>query len=431
MGRSMVKDEPQQSEQGDGLKHSEGIKTKFALVLDKIEQLPAAMVLAQLLQPPLSSLPVDFPSSTSVGDEKAPITDSPAARPPRITIDALRLIELTARASAVLKSQESESLMRSDPVVSVFRTFGHLNRLVVSAALSVVTHDEFSTVVANHARGSGSDMVIVPWCRGSDAEADEQERMASATNPFDGVFNRSPGRDQTRSVVYSEFIRKVFMHSPADVALFVDRGVTSAPSSRAATQHIFLPFFGGPDDRLALSFVMQLCLNPNVTATVIRMEKTDELTPVGTMDEKTGAGIISQHNTMAIADTVYGNRDTQTRLASDTADNLAWAQHSARVSPHVTFSNKASSKPLHLLLELATSEVTLHANSGRTVVVVVGRSRRMAVESHQTELGQLVLEKGSSVGSELPKTLGDVGAALVVAGTNASLLVMQAHLSSS
>lgn len=53
----------------------------------------------------------------------------------------------------------------------------------------------------------------------------------------------------------------------------------------------------------------------------------------------------------------------------------------------------------------------------------------MAVESHQGELRQLVSERGSSVGSEVSKTLGDVGAALVVGGTNASLLVMQAHLS--
>jgi Kef-type K+ transport system membrane component KefB len=434
-----VRDKPQQSEQGDGPKQPEDVRTKFAMILDKIEQLPSAMVLTQLLQPPSSFLSPPVSNNASVEDEKAAeagalatLSHRPMAQAhPQITIDALRLIELTARASDVLRSQEAESLMHSDPVVSVFRTFGYLNRLLVSAALSVVPYDEFSTVVANHTRESESDMVIIPWCRGSRVDADEHGRMASANNPFDGVFNKSSGHDQTRSVVYSEFIRKVFMTSPADVALFVDRGVTSAPSSGTADQHLFLPFFGGPDDRLALSFVMQLCSNPSVTASVVKMEKTDEITPVSSIEDKAGHGIINQHNTLAIPDTVYGNRDTQTRLASDTADNLAWGRYSKGTSSRVTFTHQASPKPLHALLETVTSEVALHAKSERTVIVVVGRSRRMAVESHQSELRQLVLKRGSSVGSELPKTLGDVGAALVVASTNASLLVMQARVSRS
>ena len=39
---------------------------------------------------------------------------------------------------------------------------------------------------------------------------------------------------------------------------------------------MFLPFFGGPDDRLALEFVVQLCNeNPCVRATVVRIVKRD------------------------------------------------------------------------------------------------------------------------------------------------------------
>lgn len=76
---------------------------------------------------------------------------------------------------------------------------------------------------------------------------------------------------------------------------------------------------------------------------------------------------------------------------------------------------------------MAASEVQ-QAN-GRTLVVVIGRSRRMAPESHVAELRQIVTERGSATGSDsVSRTLGDVGAALVAAGTNASLLVMQACL---
>jgi hypothetical protein len=51
----------------------------------------------------------------------------------------------------------------------------------------------------------------------------------------------------------------------------------------------------------------------------------------------------------------------------------------------------------------------------------------MAVETHAVELRELMAERGSTavVGSEVAKTLGDVGAALVAVDTNASLLVMQ------
>jgi hypothetical protein len=41
--------------------------------------------------------------------------------------------------------------------------------------------------------------------------------------------------------------------------------------------HIFLPFFGGPDDRLALDFVVQICANPRVRGTVVRLTKCDEV----------------------------------------------------------------------------------------------------------------------------------------------------------
>lgn len=67
---------------------------------------------------------------------------------------------------------------------------------------------------------------------------------------------------------------------------------------------------------------------------------------------------------------------------------------------------------------------------GRTLVVVIGRSRRLATETHHAELLQIVSERGAGVGSDsVSRTLGDVGAALVTAQTNASLMVMQACLS--
>ena len=128
-------------------------------------------------------------------------------------------------------------------------------------------------------------------------------------------------------------------------------------------------------------------------------------------------------------DTVYGAQTTQTRLASETADNILWTRLTSFTVPElagalsrVTFLEETSSKPLHMLLDIASREASAQARQ----VVVVGRSRRMAGESHHAELQELCVERNASIGSELPKTLGDVACAFVAAGTGASLLVMQA-----
>ena len=98
------------------------------------------------------------------------------------------------------------------------------------------------------------------------------------------------------------------------------------------------------------------------------------------------------------------------------------AQDVASALTRITFTEESTSKPLHRTIEMAAQL----AQSPRSLFIVAGRSRRMAVDSHQAELRQLIAEKGISVGSEAPKTLGDVAAAYVATGVNASLVVLQA-----
>jgi hypothetical protein len=50
----------------------------------------------------------------------------------------------------------------------------------------------------------------------------------------------------------------------------------------------------------------------------------------------------------------------------------------------------------------------------------------MAVESLANEAKELSASAGSTMNSSVPKTLGNVGAAIVTTGVGASLLVMQA-----
>jgi len=65
----------------------------------------------------------------------------------------------------------------------------------------------------------------------------------------------------------------------------------------------------------------------------------------------------------------------------------------------------------------------LTANRSR-LLIVAGRSRRLAVENHQQELKDLMEEYGN-VGNEVKRTVGDVAAAFVVARCKAGIVVIQ------
>lgn len=244
---------------------NEMFKTRFAVVLDKLEQLPAIMIITQLLSNP-SSRSISA-SSESSSDEKLSVREASSFRP--VSMDALRLIELTERTSAVMMSAEADYVLQTDPAVSVFRTFGALNRVPVRASISVANYDEFSNSVARHVEDSSSQMLFIPW----KVAASDGATGSVGFNPFDSLFKRTVTTDNSSEVANSHYIRKVFAGTKADVCLIIDRGLST--SGTPGNQHIFLPFFGGPDDRLALSLVIQLCAGDSgVTATVVRIKKT-------------------------------------------------------------------------------------------------------------------------------------------------------------
>lgn len=261
-------------------------KTRFTVVLDRLEHLPGMMALTQLIHPP----PTEAEKETDevLKKSRTPSSDSSNLfnRPPKsnVIVDALRLIELSDRTSAVMKSSAADQLIHTDPLLNIFKTFGDLNDLSISSSLSVVTFGDLASRVADRARVSASQLVLVPWLPPSvsivgspDAPTTPAAHTSAFTNPFDMLF-RTQSVDKSASVVHSQFIRSVFSQCHTDVALYVDRTLSVGFDARhryGTKQHILLPFFGGPDDRLALEFVVQLCANPKVTATVVRVTKEE------------------------------------------------------------------------------------------------------------------------------------------------------------
>lgn len=265
-------------------------KTRFTVVLDRLEHMSAVMALAQLIQP---SPPRDAESEHTTVSSGSSAAKAPS-RGTEMSMDALRLIELSDRTSAVMKSSNTDMLRAMDPLLDIFSTFGDLNGIPVSTSLSVVTYDELPRSIAEHATWNRSQLVLLPWCparqnletaagSGGGGGGENNQEIEPSTpkptsyNPFGALFGAAAGVDMSASAQHSQFVRAVFSQCTTNVALYLDRhhpGESPKFSSKSR-QHLFLPFFGGPDDRLALDFVVQLCANSKVTATVVRIVRAE------------------------------------------------------------------------------------------------------------------------------------------------------------
>lgn len=143
-------------------------------------------------------------------------------------------------------------------------------------------------------------------------------------------------------------------------------------------------------------------------------------------------------------DTVYGNVTAETRLQSETADSILWQSFTSpssvsALSPavrsaltRVEFVDLASPAPLRDVLARIEGETDMAVRQkAARPFVVVGRARRLAAESHHAELGKIFHGRAEGhVRSEVRKTMGDVATAVVVSGSIAGLLVVQAALTS-
>lgn len=301
-------------------------RTRFTVVLDKLEHLPGMMALTQLVQP--IPVPQRAQREKESEDRRLSITHSESSSISSILAEAFRVIELSDRVSAVMRSSNAEQLLHTDPLLSIFRMFGQLNNIRVSPAVSVAKFDDLAYSVAEHARNHDSDMIFIPWLPpmqdiipldanpAPSTPLEQPIALASGAlspphmsvpiksggshNPFELLFKASksagagtPGGpvdiSNNVAITHSQFVRGVFSQSTTDVALFVDQSTLDSSFSSSIVgggfgmdetgyhQHVFLPFFGGPDDRLALEFVVQICANPRIKGTVIRIYKTEEL----------------------------------------------------------------------------------------------------------------------------------------------------------
>jgi hypothetical protein len=429
------------------------------------------MSFVRLLQPPSSQA---ASSAASVEAKRASIDEkgdheagSSVGTPPAlgykastssssqsVTVDVFRLLALTERTSALLKASEAEITKRGDSLLKIFSAFVRLASIPFTTSMAIVPEEEYVQNVTGHAANTGADLLVIPWTAGTSLNAEDDNYTG---NRLESLFGQQAIE---RSPQYAGFVRDVFLESASDVGLYLDAGHSEVTTEVGNVRHIFLPFQGGPDDRAALDFLVQLVANdPHISGTVIRYTKVGHTgepssdSKVGEDDEQpvtpitagfsssTGPGgrSIGRH------DTIYPGADTQHKLDSDTADNLALARYfraammeeteeAHAVPAHV--SNRVSYEAVDTRTPLVDSLTALAALRARhhSVLVITGRSRRFA-PTHKSELAQYLKEKAvggsgvSSLGiagsSDVRKTLGDIGSALVVSGDADSILIIQ------
>lgn len=306
-----------------------------------------------------------------------------------VQVHGMRIVQLTARTTSVMKVSEAGELSAFDPVLNAFRVLGRLYNLAVSGEVAVVPEDSYAESLTNRAAEESADLLILPWTEtGSLSEAP--------------MVSKNTVERKLRSDAYSSFITEAFDTATCATAVFVNKAFSgsleqspSALSRRMRREHVtelptvdhshhvFAPFFGGADGQAALRLVLQLAENPDITATMTHYQLKGEDTVIEeTVSTK---GILAEDK---IHVSVPGEK------SDDTFFVTMQRTLPEELRPRVTFRTSISYDPVQDAVADATTEVGQRENNGGDIIVL-GRSTSM-VDQPATCLGLIadcMLEK--------------------------------------
>ncbi|KAL8358031.1 hypothetical protein RB601_009458 [Gaeumannomyces tritici] len=448
------------------LEQLESTSVNRVLVHLRLDSLPSVFTLIALLGRTTGT----EPSGTgSQSDNKTPGSEDGALQPQtkpglgrrHLEVHGLRMLELTDRTSSVMQVTEGNDLSESDPVVNVFRTFSQLHEVAVSGKVAIVPTHSYAETLADKANDVGSDLVVIPWSHtGSLAEDQFSPHSVSQQDRFN---DRS----------HLDFVNGTLRSATCSAAVFIDNGFggpgpgagkaqkpglvrsvsrLSIRSQRETatlflmdrTHHVFMPFFGGSDDRVALRFVLQLAKNRLVTVTIAnlkwRPQAADDNLPTSPVDEEeedaTGnmdsvARATSASSGRGAADKAAAAVVVETRAAGRAADDAAMAGLRALLAAadgggfggRVKLDEVDSSPDAAVQAALERAAPAKGGKKSSGDIVVVGR-RHAALPGEKSAARLAADQQGHQ--DDLRGTLGLVASQLVAGGLTASLLVMKA-----
>jgi Kef-type K+ transport system membrane component KefB len=454
-----------------------GISNKrFLVVLDQFDHLPSLLSFLQLLKPTSrassedehddsislrhrrkvrererSASEVDGVESShnhsSTDGDNLPILLSSTGVSRQTSLDAIRIVELTERTSAVMRVAETDDTLRADPMVNVFRTFANLNRLPVKVSMKVVSTDQFSSVIVDRAKEEDSNLIILPWTLPTIASM-EGNNSSAFLNPMESFFGSgSQAKGDGNNDHYHHqavFVRKVIQNSACDVGLLLDRN-RGATNLNTFYPHVLFGFMGGPDDRTALSLVMRMCkANEEVKVIVYRFKKSSDADDVrsppntyhhtDSLVKPSGGG----GGMDMVQDTMYPHSAGFTPLQAQLKDDLAiqsvqeQLKESSSLSSRFVIQECITPTPLHDLVALVEKDA-------RASLIVVGRNRRLPTITHRAELRRILTptlgdtspKDEKVLNSETCTVIGEAGIAISRASAcKAPILIVASALAS-
>lgn len=421
------------------LEKVENSKVHRMLVYLRLDNMSPLMAFMALLGNTPQARRAKFHSTrTPEGSDEDAGTSSLKKRP--IEVHGVHLLELTERGSSVMQVSELEEYSMHDPLVNTFRTVGHMHNLAVSGEVAVLPETSFSEALTSKAFDQDSDFLLLPW---------------SETGSMSGIqpISSDSASKKLANSSYISFISSALKRTPCNTAVFINNNFGGASASRLSdksgllragsrvsvhsgrhspcapvtdrSHHIFLPYFGGADDHLALSLVLQMAENEEVTATIIHFETDPTFFATAVQGDAAEVSPVSGTGTsLSLSDGKKSPVVHVTSSATTSAEHDAIVFSSIKASipdslaARVVFETiNAGTTPLKSVLARAGREVgQAPYNAGD--LVVVGRNAAW--------VGSFAKEAESGV-SESSRCLGVIGKEVASSGLRGGLLVVQAH----
>ncbi|TVY23155.1 K(+)/H(+) antiporter [Lachnellula hyalina] len=401
------------------------------LVYLRLDSLPSLFTFISLLGGDKTSIATKVHRAKSelesVPEGESSQTDSTFDVAPKtpLEVHGVRILELTERTSSVMKVSEQDEYTYRDPVVNAFRTFAQLNNVAVSGDVSIVPEDSYAETLASQAADHLSDLVLIPWSEPS--PADELNHHESLSSGLQDVFIQKVLETATcnTAVFYNRGFGGPVAHERTALARTASglslRSHREAPTPPVAdrSHHVYFPFFGGADDRVALRFVLQLAQNSNITATIIHFNmpiQSDARSPVVSGSPINASASRASSSKLDITERVdtefmYATAAQDATLVHTLRDSLPTA-----LANRVIFVDVATTIPIVDCLSHARQEIAQSPkNAGDLIVVGRGRHNRL-VDDYSS----------STPNHDMRKTLGVIGESIISGGIRGSVLVIQA-----
>ena len=174
----------------------------------------------------------------------------------------MHLIELSDRTSSIMtlsRAQKDDGRKHpEDNLLVAFKAYGQISKVPVRLLTAVSELSNMHYDVCNTAAERRATIILLPF----------------------NFYRKEDGTMEHVNSGLRTFNHRVMNHAPCSIGILVDRGVWGSETLSESTisRKVAVFFFGGPDDREALTFGRRLVEHPNISLQVVRfMPNQDQL----------------------------------------------------------------------------------------------------------------------------------------------------------